>query len=316
MRVQTCPSILAAGTAALLTANAIHASGFALHFDGITGEAISAANFDVAQITVESWVNVETVNLDPCCTFAGVLTWGRDWDAAWEFGVVGVPAGGPLEHVYPFFKINWGKNGSASMLSADATFDLNEWNHIAATYDGSTARMYLNGELVDEVQFDVPISNGGDGAIMSIGNNFPGASEFFGGTMDEVRIWNIARSQQQILQTMYRPLLGTEPGLLANYALNEGEGKLLHDSSSNAKHAVIVTTRNGNGTSWVVSTSPVDLKIGDLNGNGIVDTSDLLILLGQWGPCDGCAGDLNGDSVVDVTDMLILLGNWGTPDAE
>ncbi len=53
---------------------------------------------------------------------------------------------------------------------------------------------------------------------------------------------------------------------------------------------------------------------GDLNGDGVVDVSDVLLLLGAWGPCPEdkpCTADLNGDGVVDVTDLLILLANWG-----
>jgi hypothetical protein len=50
---------------------------------------------------------------------------------------------------------------------------------------------------------------------------------------------------------------------------------------------------------------------GDLNGDATVDVSDLLILLGSWGPCSGCPADLNFDGVVDVSDLLILLGSWG-----
>jgi hypothetical protein len=52
---------------------------------------------------------------------------------------------------------------------------------------------------------------------------------------------------------------------------------------------------------------------GDLNGDGVVDVFDLLILLGQWGPCgaEECTGDLDGNGAVDVFDLLILLGNWG-----
>jgi hypothetical protein len=58
---------------------------------------------------------------------------------------------------------------------------------------------------------------------------------------------------------------------------------------------------------------------GDLNGDGVVNVFDLLILLGAWGPCppaepgaDGsCPADLHGDGAVDVFDLLILLGNWG-----
>lgn len=53
--------------------------------------------------------------------------------------------------------------------------------------------------------------------------------------------------------------------------------------------------------------------LGDLNGDGVVNVSDLLILFGAWGPCDMayCPADLNHDDVVDVSDLLILFGNWG-----
>lgn len=50
----------------------------------------------------------------------------------------------------------------------------------------------------------------------------------------------------------------------------------------------------------------------DLNGDGVVDVSDLLILLAAWGPAEGAAADLNGDSVVDVSDLLVLLAAWGS----
>lgn len=47
---------------------------------------------------------------------------------------------------------------------------------------------------------------------------------------------------------------------------------------------------------------------GDLNGDGVVNGSDLAILLGQWGS-RGIA-DLNGNGIVDGADIAILLGNW------
>jgi hypothetical protein len=54
--------------------------------------------------------------------------------------------------------------------------------------------------------------------------------------------------------------------------------------------------------------------VGDLNGDGVVNVSDLLILLGAWGDCPqgrDCPADLNGDGTVNVSDLLILLANWG-----
>ena len=52
----------------------------------------------------------------------------------------------------------------------------------------------------------------------------------------------------------------------------------------------------------------------DLDGDGVVATSDLVILLGMWGACgdcNTCQPDFNIDCVVDANDLLILLGNWG-----
>lgn len=66
---------------------------------------------------------------------------------------------------------------------------------------------------------------------------------------------------------------------------------------------------NGNGIP-----DECDLARGDLDLDGTVGVSDLLILLGFWGPCvfcENCLADLDGDCAVGVKDLLILLGNWG-----
>ncbi len=51
----------------------------------------------------------------------------------------------------------------------------------------------------------------------------------------------------------------------------------------------------------------------DINGDGVVGVTDLLILLAAWGPCGdlgGCTADLDGDGAVGVADLLELLANW------
>ena len=66
---------------------------------------------------------------------------------------------------------------------------------------------------------------------------------------------------------------------------------------------------------YAINTSPeVDPIPGDLDGDGHVGASDLLILLANWGPCPpkgDCPADLNGDGSVGAADLLILLANWG-----
>ena len=52
---------------------------------------------------------------------------------------------------------------------------------------------------------------------------------------------------------------------------------------------------------------------GDANGDGVVDTDDLLLIISGWGPCPPapCPADVNGDGVVDTDDILLVIANWG-----
>jgi hypothetical protein len=49
----------------------------------------------------------------------------------------------------------------------------------------------------------------------------------------------------------------------------------------------------------------------DINGDGAVNTTDLLLLLGDWGCVGDCVGDVDGDGDTDTNDLLLLLGDWG-----
>ena len=59
-----------------------------------------------------------------------------------------------------------------------------------------------------------------------------------------------------------------------------------------------------------------EANTADLDGDGVVGISDLLILFANWGPCPppergNCPADLDGDSTVNTADLLILFANWG-----
>ena len=79
------------------------------------------------------------------------------------------------------------------------------WQHVAFTFDGNEAKLYLDGEVIDStvswagvIPSLIPIT--------SIGTRFSGR-------IDEVRVWNIARSKSQINQNMYGSLNGNSDGL-------------------------------------------------------------------------------------------------------
>ncbi len=54
--------------------------------------------------------------------------------------------------------------------------------------------------------------------------------------------------------------------------------------------------------------------LGDVNGDGMVGTDDLLDAIAHWGPCSGCAADLDGDGQVGTNDILAFIAQWGPCD--
>ena len=50
---------------------------------------------------------------------------------------------------------------------------------------------------------------------------------------------------------------------------------------------------------------------GDADGDGLVNTNDILAVLSAWGPCDGCTEDLDGDGMVGVDEILLIIEHWG-----
>ena len=56
----------------------------------------------------------------------------------------------------------------------------------------------------------------------------------------------------------------------------------------------------------------VETCFGDIDDDGDVGISDLLLILAQWGKCPPkCLGDANRDGFVDIADLLIVLSLWG-----
>lgn len=97
---------------------------------------------------------------------------------------------------------------------------LNTWHHLAATYDGTTVKIYIDGVLaLSQAQSGAFATNNN---VLQIGNQ-TGFSEYFGGKVDDIRIWNVARTGTEIQNNYFRELdPSAQTGLVSYYTFNQG----------------------------------------------------------------------------------------------
>jgi len=167
--------------------------GKALAFNGTTARVIvpDAPSLRLTTaMTLEAWVNPSTVT----AVWRDVIYKGNDnyfLEATSTRG--GVPAaGGTLGEVY-----------------GTAPLGVNSWTHLAVTYDGAALRLYVNGAQIGSVArtgslqtSTSPLEIGGDSIY----------GQYFRGTIDEVRIYDVALTAAQIQADMATPTGGGTPG--------------------------------------------------------------------------------------------------------
>lgn len=163
------------------------------------------------QFTVEFWANI---------------------DNSWQWKHI-VENGGVEEGFNAAYRVEIGAEGelycalgNGGWFQSSGTLNLgwqyNEWNHYAYTYDGDTARVFLNGIEVHKYHAGGVDITGGDGTV--IFGSFQGGSRFYDGSLDEVRIWDAARTQQEIVGSMNTMLTGAEANLMGYWDFNDGFG--------------------------------------------------------------------------------------------
>ena len=101
-------------------------------------------------------------------------------------------------------------------IYGSAGLAVNTWTHLAATFDGATVRLYVNGvQVASQAQTTSLAST--SGTLQIGGSSYPG--EYFAGRIDEVRIYNRALSAAELSTDMNTPLapeVDTTPPLLSN----------------------------------------------------------------------------------------------------
>ena len=170
---------------------------------------------------------------------------------------------------------------------------LNQWNHFAlvASTAGNYMRIYRNGVL----EASKPGVDGFDSVASDLWIGRDGTQYSFAGQIDEFRIWNVARTQREILSAYRRKLQGNEPGLVACWDFDEGSGQVVNDRSPNGHHGTLGNDAavGADDPNWVVSGAPIIAGITDGSGNVLDGEPNA-----QFPSGDGTAG---GDFVATFT---------------
>ena len=216
-------------------------SGGSLIFDGVGAHV--ALPDDIPQIfsdgeavTVEYWFKGESLQ--------SAVRWqdGQYFVAGWHGQHIISTDGGTA-------------NGIAVGQATDG-----EWHHVAMTWEVDMVdgfKSYLDGELVakrDSGANYLPLIN----THCYLGA-FMGIAEFTKGQLDEVRIWESARTEEELQEWMNKPLEGDEDSLIAYYQFDELDGDTLPDRSGNDLDGTLVNMTDAN---WAAGANAAFTRVG------------------------------------------------------
>jgi hypothetical protein len=142
----------------------------------------------------------------------------------------------------------------------------NQWYHVALVREpkssGGEWKLYLNGtQLVGLTPIDISVTtdpqgfNGRPEEVFSIGNN-PDVSDQYEGWIDEVRVWNTARTAEQIRGDMYKRLSGDEANLVAYYDFENTDGFSVTPGGDNAGVTTVPNKAGASGAQNLSNFTP------------------------------------------------------------
>lgn len=226
-------------------------AGNALRFDGDDNsiaipDSPSLSGGSGKSITVEAWVKLDNLKKDRPVIQKWLDTQWKEW---------GLIVDGSNEHEVSVAIENNGSN--FEYKAGGGVIQPDEWFHIAMTYDwdSRTVRIFINGTEYGPgavVEQGMPDTR----AEIYIGRHAYTATKHFLGNMDEIRIWNFAKTGAELLALMHEPLTGDEQGLLAYWNFDEGAGVVVNDVSGNG-HDGLFEQSELDGPQWITSTAPL-----------------------------------------------------------
>jgi hypothetical protein len=158
-------------------------------------------------------------------------------------------------------------------------FSTDTWYNWAFVYDKKDLKMYQNGTLLETIGLGGATPNL-DSSGATLLSQTSASNQIFNGILDEVTIYNYARSPADILND-FKAVTGSSPSqqagsdTIAYWKFDEGSGNIAHDSSGNGNDGTIM------GAQWVDGTKGKGLSLDGINDYVSIPHSSSLDITGR-----------------------------------
>ena len=214
---------------------------------------------------------LDRTGADPFTIAADVLLQDEDWFNLFHTGQDGDPENNitfrlSASEINLFWEnagVNYQLNGTLASQQL-GPLAIGQWHHIAASWDGSTLALYVNGL---EIVMDSP-SNGGPGetADRSFYWGSKHGENSLHGQLDNAQFWTVGLSQSAIIDYMNCPPVGNEPGLEGYWTFDGTDAEVALDITGNGHDGSTL------GLARVTSTRPACLT-GNADLFGCTDST-------------------------------------------
>jgi len=132
----------------------------------------------------------------------------------------------------------------------------NVWNHIAISYNNGAMTFYIGGDSVKYVVYSVSSSCQFE-TPLTLGRRRLFDEFYFNGLIDEVRIWDVTRTSDEIHDWYNKHLMGNESGLVGYWDFDEGEGNTILSPTGNSGYLGETVDVEGSDPTWSENSCPI-----------------------------------------------------------
>lgn len=143
------------------------------------------------------------------------------------------------------------RNRDVIIGGANTGISATNWSHVAVTYNATAVKIYINGVLKESGSLTITPHNGTASHKMFIGarradnGNSNTRQRHFKGTLDDLRFWNVVKTESEIASSKDCSLVGTESNLVSYFKFDQG-----FDNQNNSTQTTLLNATNTlyNGT--------------------------------------------------------------------